>query len=277
MAEVGSILAVRGPSSSKIAKIGVRAVPHLALIFAFSLAQAQVSLQTPEKQMAVLSSAFARTRTFPVASNGYLISFSRIGSSGNPNLVVLDSLTTGQEQQLKFSLTGATQTTILDATVVVGPPRVLLVGYFASAQSSQNQSFASLMDFSGNVSSTFNLGPYTAERVCGSGDGSFWTFGQQLGSEGLTFYRRLIAEKSGSTKLRPALVVATLDPIPVMQRYLSENEVMVGEILASPPDRAITPTIFVVDSSGIVKRLFVGKLDSSREDELLSIIRKGGA
>jgi hypothetical protein len=62
-----------------------------------------------------------------------------------------------------------------------------------------------------------------------------------------------------------------------MQRYLSENEVMVGEILASPPDRAITPTIFVVDSSGIVKRLFVGKLDSSREDELLSIIRKGGA
>ena len=74
------------------------------------------------------------------------------------------------------------------------------------------------------------------------------------------------------------IVVVTADTAEVMQKYLATIQVSVDRVLSIDKGAAglsETPIILAVDSSGIVKRAFVGKLTSSREKEVLSIVEQG--
>jgi len=140
-----------------------------------------LQLPSPEKELTV-AGAFVSQRTFPITSNGYLISFSRV-SSDNANQIVLYSLSTGAQQQIAFSLKNSSATTIIDAAVL-SPSNVLVVGTYVASTDGTQQNFVSEVDFSGTVQTTFMLGVYTPERVCAASDGTLWTLGQQLADEG---------------------------------------------------------------------------------------------
>ena len=96
-------------------------------------------------------------------------------------------------------------------------------------------------------------------------------------SESMPFYQRLAAacnRQGGKAKL----VVSSQDAVRTMQDHLGQQHVVVDNVLQSRMDALgiiATPTILVVDSRGVVKRVFVGKLDESREREMLSIVERG--
>jgi hypothetical protein len=95
-------------------------------------------------------------------------------------------------------------------------------------------------------------------------------------NESMPFYKQLVAARQAGTAKVP-VIVASRDAVAVMQKHLEEEQVTVDKVLHSRLDAfpPVTPTVYVVDSRGLVKRVFVGKLDSSGEKELLSIIERG--
>lgn len=98
-------------------------------------------------------------------------------------------------------------------------------------------------------------------------------------NESMPFYQTLAAAcKRKGTNV--ALVVSSQDAVPAIQDHLREKQVTVDKVLHSRAgDLGInaTPTILVVNSQGIVKQAFVGKLDGYKEQEVLSIVERGGA
>jgi hypothetical protein len=64
-----------------------------------------------------------------------------------------------------------------------------------------------------------------------------------------------------------------------MRKHLEDEQVMVDKVLHSRLESlgaaTLTPTIYIVDSKGLVKRVFIGELDSSGEKEVLSIVERG--
>jgi len=96
-------------------------------------------------------------------------------------------------------------------------------------------------------------------------------------NESMPFYQRLAAvrHQPGS---RMALVVSSQDPVSVMENHLVEENVAVDKVLHARLDSVGvrgTPTALILDSQGIVRRAFRGKLDASREKELLAIATAG--
>jgi hypothetical protein len=95
-------------------------------------------------------------------------------------------------------------------------------------------------------------------------------------NESMPFYKQLVAARQSAAAKVP-VIVASRDAVAVMRKHLEDQQVAVDKVLHSrledlPP---VTPTVYVVDSTGTVKRVFVGKLDASSEKELLSIIERG--
>jgi len=96
-------------------------------------------------------------------------------------------------------------------------------------------------------------------------------------NESMPFYQRLAAthQQQGS---RTALIVSSQDPVAVMEDHLAKEQVAVDKVLHARLDSigvAGTPTVLIVDAQGVVRRAFRGKLDASREKELLSIVERG--
>ena len=86
--------------------------------------------------------------------------------------------------------------------------------------------------------------------------------------ESAAFYRKLHDQRSGS--LPRMLAVVPGDKIEVA-RYLSEQGVLVDDVInASLSDIKVsaTPTLFLVDRSGHVRDVWVGKLDERKETEV---------
>lgn len=86
--------------------------------------------------------------------------------------------------------------------------------------------------------------------------------------ESWPFYRRLREQRSGS---QPRMVAAVPGDKTDIARYLSERGVVVDEIVnASLSDIHVsfTPTLLLVDRSGNVKDVWVGKLDATKETEI---------
>jgi thioredoxin-related protein len=91
-------------------------------------------------------------------------------------------------------------------------------------------------------------------------------------TESAPFYRKLIEQ----CKQQHVHTVAVLPQTPAeAQAYLSGEGVTVDEIRQSPLsdlDVSGTPTLVLVDHAGIVKDVWVGKLPSTKENEVVTTL-----
>jgi hypothetical protein len=95
-------------------------------------------------------------------------------------------------------------------------------------------------------------------------------------NESMPFYKKIMETQQAQASKVPVIVVSR-DAVAVMRKHLENQQVIVDKVLHSRLESlgTVTPTIYIVDSQGLVKRVFVGELDSSGEKELLSIIERG--
>lgn len=95
-------------------------------------------------------------------------------------------------------------------------------------------------------------------------------------NDSMPFYRQLMAARQSAGAKVP-VIVASADAVAVMQEHLAEQQVSVDRVLHSRLEGfgTVTPTVYIVDSKGLVKRVFVGELNSSGQKELLSIVQRG--
>jgi hypothetical protein len=95
-------------------------------------------------------------------------------------------------------------------------------------------------------------------------------------NESMPFYKQLMAVRQAQSAKVP-VIVASADAVAVMRKHLEDRQVIVDKVLHSRLESfgTGTPTIYIVDSKGMVQRVFMGKLDSSGEKELLSIVERG--
>lgn len=101
-------------------------------------------------------------------------------------------------------------------------------------------------------------------------------------AKSMPFYRK-VAELRRRRSLREALVVTTRDSVGSMRDYLTTEEVSVDQVLQAELQSASggrrrslpTPILFIVDSTGVVRRAFLGQLSSRDEQEVLSIVERG--
>jgi hypothetical protein len=92
----------------------------------------------------------------------------------------------------------------------------------------------------------------------------------------MPFYKQLIAARQAQAAKVP-VIVASRDAVAVMRKHLEDRQLIVDKVLHSRADSfdTGTPTVYIVDSRGLVRRAFIGELDSSGEKELLSIVGRG--
>ena len=94
-------------------------------------------------------------------------------------------------------------------------------------------------------------------------------------TESASFYKRLVQMKSrGDTTVR--LVAAFSQPVDVASTYLASLGVDIRDIEESSLDSLFirgTPTILLVDDTGLVTDVWIGRLDSRRESEVIGRIR----
>jgi hypothetical protein len=91
-------------------------------------------------------------------------------------------------------------------------------------------------------------------------------------TESTPFFRRISEEKRKDIKLLAVLPESTAEG----EQYLSREGVHVDNISQVSLDGAGlagTPTMLLVDSSGVVKHLWFGKLDPSAQEQVLALIR----
>jgi|HubBroStandDraft_1064217.scaffolds.fasta_scaffold366943_1 hypothetical protein len=95
-------------------------------------------------------------------------------------------------------------------------------------------------------------------------------------NESMPFYKQLMAARQAQGGKVP-VIVASSDAVAVMRKHLEDEQVIVDKVLHSRLESFATgtPTVYIVDSKGLVRRAFIGKLDPSGEKELLSIIERG--
>lgn len=87
--------------------------------------------------------------------------------------------------------------------------------------------------------------------------------------ESAPFYRRLWQQRSGS---EPRIIAVVPGDKAEVAKYLQELGVLAdGIVNVSLADIhvSVTPTLFLVDRSGQVSRVWVGKLDASKENEVI--------
>jgi hypothetical protein len=92
-------------------------------------------------------------------------------------------------------------------------------------------------------------------------------------TESAPFYRRLAGATAGNLK-----TVAILpQPVPEAQHYLSGEGVHVDEVrqgTVRSMGLAGTPTLLLVDGAGVVRNLWVGKLEPNQEIQVLNALQK---
>ena len=85
------------------------------------------------------------------------------------------------------------------------------------------------------------------------------------------FYRRLTEEKGGVR-----VVAVTPQTVDVSKKYLDAKGLKVDEVTQSPLDSIgveATPTLMLVDDSGVVTHKWVGRLDAEQEADVLARIQ----
>jgi thiol-disulfide isomerase/thioredoxin len=94
--------------------------------------------------------------------------------------------------------------------------------------------------------------------------------------ESMPFYRQ-VADLRRAGQPGAALSVLSVEPPDTVKSLLSKEHVAVDNVYRVPQGFELrgTPTLVIVDANGIVQRVFVGQLDSGRQQEVLSIVRAG--
>jgi hypothetical protein len=96
-------------------------------------------------------------------------------------------------------------------------------------------------------------------------------------NDSMPFYRELMAARLRLGD-RATVLVSSREAVEVMRNHLMKMSVPVDKVLQSSLDHLGvngTPTMLLVDSHGIIRHAFVGKLDTSSEKEVLNIAQKG--
>ena len=95
-------------------------------------------------------------------------------------------------------------------------------------------------------------------------------------NDSMPFYRQLMAARQASPAKVP-VIVASADAVAVIEQHLADEKLSVDKVLHSRLEGfgVVTPTVYIVDSKGMVERVFVGELDSAGQKELLSIVARG--
>jgi hypothetical protein len=95
--------------------------------------------------------------------------------------------------------------------------------------------------------------------------------------ESTPFYRE-ITDAQRSRRAGVSLSVLSAESPEVMREYLTKKQIVVDGVykLSSPvPALTGTPTWLIIDAGGIVRQAFIGKLNGSKEKELLKIVQAG--
>ncbi|SRR5579883_71648 len=93
--------------------------------------------------------------------------------------------------------------------------------------------------------------------------------------ESSPFYREL-AERRRARAPHSGLVVLSREPSRQVQDYMAAERVSVDEVYQVTGELASTgtPAILLVDSAGIVKRAYIGKLSKVQEREVLNYVER---
>ena len=92
--------------------------------------------------------------------------------------------------------------------------------------------------------------------------------------ESIPFYRRL-AEAAASSKARIGLVFCSYETPDLVTGWLSRGRVgtaLVTQTSFKEIGIGGTPTLFMVDSAGVVKKAYFGRLSPADEDELMRVL-----
>ena len=95
-------------------------------------------------------------------------------------------------------------------------------------------------------------------------------------NESMPFYRQLLSARQSAAAKVPVIVVSA-DAVAVMQKHLSEQQLAPDRVLHSRLDglSTSTPTVYIVDAKGMVRRIYIGKLNDEGEKQVLSIVQGG--
>lgn len=94
-------------------------------------------------------------------------------------------------------------------------------------------------------------------------------------NESMPFYRQLMAARQAAPARVP-VIVASQDAVAAIRKHLGDQQLTVDKVLHTRDVFGTgTPTVYIVDSGGVVKRVFIGKLDPAGEKELLAIVERG--
>jgi hypothetical protein len=99
-------------------------------------------------------------------------------------------------------------------------------------------------------------------------------------AESMPFYRRLRSGESPTAASHPdtQLVTITLDEASIAKQYIAANHLTLDALIAVPSDRRrevrlyATPTVLLLDGSGVIKKMWTGRLDETHENEVLAAL-----
>jgi hypothetical protein len=90
-------------------------------------------------------------------------------------------------------------------------------------------------------------------------------------TESMPFYEALSRERSKGQHW--TWVVAAGEPIDTARAYLSSHHVEPDDVISVPPT-VPTPTLVLVDRTGVIKKVWTGALDSSGQQEVRATLNK---
>jgi glutaredoxin len=98
-------------------------------------------------------------------------------------------------------------------------------------------------------------------------------------AESVPFYKSLRGNRNtDTTSSKPQFIVLTADDHETAMKYIEANELSVDGVVTVPVNRlqelrvAGTPTLLLVDQTGLIQRVWLGKLDSNREAEVRAVV-----
>jgi hypothetical protein len=123
----------------------------------------------------------------------------------------------------------------------------------------------------------FKVGAHIDHIAAGAYSGSPYTLIMYVRStchfctESMPFYRTLVHDHVGTGNLR--LVVAAGEPAETSRSYLAGHQVSVDDIL-SVSTGVPTPTLVLVDRNGVVRKVWLGRLDETGEGDVKATLSK---
>jgi len=92
----------------------------------------------------------------------------------------------------------------------------------------------------------------------------------------MPFYRR-VSQLRQASKPQASVGAVSLESPDELRQFLSKEGVSADGVYKIPFASGLrgTPTVLIVDEKGTIRRVFEGKLDSSREQAILDIIATG--